>query len=48
MPKDDLIYVGHMLDTARLAAAKVKVMVMVMGDRHYMTRRGIGAGLVSG
>ena len=23
MPKDDLIYVGHMLDTARLAAAKV-------------------------
>lgn len=23
MPKDDLIYVGHMLDTARIAAAKV-------------------------
>ncbi len=23
MPKDDSIYVGHMLDTARLAAAKV-------------------------
>ncbi|MCK4342349.1 MAG: hypothetical protein KAY37_11575 [Phycisphaerae bacterium] len=23
MPKDDLVYVGHMLDTARLAAAKV-------------------------
>ncbi len=23
MPKDDSVYVGHMLDTARLAAAKV-------------------------
>ena len=24
MPKDDLIYVGHMLDTARLAVSKVE------------------------
>ena len=24
MPKDDLVYVGHMLDTARLAVAKVE------------------------
>ena len=24
MPKDDLIFVGHMLDTARLAAGKVR------------------------
>ena len=24
MPKDELVYVGHMLDTARLAAAKVE------------------------
>ena len=26
MPKDDLIYVGHMLDTARLAVSKVSGM----------------------